>query len=64
MLIRTIADPHVEVPMPNTNAAAGRVIVLPTGTAVEPETITRIIGIIGRAAAEAAGVKMACSQGR
>lgn len=50
--------------MPNTNAAAGRVIVLPTGTAVEPETITRIIGIIGRAAAEAAGVKMACSQGR
>jgi dTDP-4-amino-4,6-dideoxygalactose transaminase len=53
--------PHADLLLPNTNAVAERVIVLPSGTAVEPETIATIIGITGRASADAARVKMACT---
>ena len=56
--------PHAGILLPNTNAVAGRVIVLPTGTAVEPATINTIIGIIGRAAVGAERVKTACSMNR
>ncbi len=45
--------PHAGLLLPNTNAVAARVIVLPTGTAVEPEAIKTIVQII-RSAADAA----------
>ena len=51
--------PHADLLLPNTNAVAARVIVLPTGTAVEPETIESIVQIIRRAAANAPDVRNA-----
>jgi dTDP-4-amino-4,6-dideoxygalactose transaminase len=48
--------PHAGLLLPNTNAVAERVIVLPTGTAVEPETIKTIIQIIRGAATDAGRV--------
>ena len=54
--------PHAGLLLPNTTVVASRVIVLPTGTAVEPATIERIIGIIRRAAAAPKQVRIAVQQ--
>ena len=51
--------PHASMLLPNTNAIAAHGIVLPTGTAVEPETIKTIVRIIRSAAANAGRVRLA-----
>ena len=38
--------PHARLLLPNTEAVAGRVIVLPTGTAVGPQTIATIVDVL------------------
>lgn len=38
--------PHARLLLPNTDAVAGRVIVLPTGTAVGPQTIATIVDVL------------------
>ncbi len=54
--------PHAGLLLPSTNTVAGRVIVLPTGTAVEPTAIQTIAQIIRCAAANAPRVRTACGQ--
>jgi len=49
--------PHAGLMLPNTNAIAAKVLVLPAGTAVEPKTINKIVEIIRRAAADPEGVR-------
>ena len=51
--------PHAGLLLPNTNAVADRVIVLPTGTAVEPAAIQTIIKIICSAAEVVPAVRCA-----
>ena len=56
--------PHAGLLLPNTNAVAERVIVLPNGTSLEPAGIKTIIQIICRATANASRVRAACETSR
>ena len=56
--------PHAGLMLPNTNAVAGRVLVLPTGTAVEPQTTDKIFKIIYRAAIDVSDVRTALGKSR
>jgi dTDP-4-amino-4,6-dideoxygalactose transaminase len=56
--------PHAGMLLPNTNAVSQRVIVLPTGTAVEPKSINAIIGIIRSAVSSVTTVKAALAANR
>ena len=49
--------PHAGLLLPNTNTVAERVIVLPTGTAVEPSAIQTIVEIIRKAAGAAQQIR-------
>jgi dTDP-4-amino-4,6-dideoxygalactose transaminase len=54
--------PHAGLMLSNTNTVAERVIVLPTGTAIEPSAIKTIVQIIRHAAAEPKQVRTAIRQ--
>lgn len=51
--------PHTGLMLPNTDAIAKRVLVLPTGTAVEPQTIDKVVEIIRRATMNASEIRNA-----
>jgi hypothetical protein len=53
--------PHAGLLLPHTEEVARRVLVLPTGTAVGPEEIAGVCGIIRRALEQAVAVSLALS---
>lgn len=53
--------PHAALLLPQTEKVAGRVLVLPTGTAIGPQEIAGVCGIIRTALAQASAVRTALS---
>ena len=54
--------PHARLLVPETQRLAGRVLVLPTGSAITPEAIAVVGGVIRRATSEAGRIRERLAQ--